>query len=254
MIRSALITPFGLALAMAGATPAAANDARIRAIHYDATRIVTIPGREKIQSTIVFEDGERIENIALGDAAEWQVTPNKRSNLLFLKPLTVRGRTNMTVITDRRTYMFDLTASKAAPAIYSLSFIYPAPPPTPLLVEQPKPVLLAVSAPPPPPDYNFAWSAKGAKRLLPARSFDDGRSTYLSWPVKGEVPAILAIGPDGSEGPVNYSVHGDYIVIDGTPATLVLRSGKEVATLVNGRKPTITAGPPASVATLTAER
>ncbi len=36
---------------------------------------------------IEFGHGERIENVAVGDSSAWQVTPNKRANLLFLKPL-----------------------------------------------------------------------------------------------------------------------------------------------------------------------
>jgi hypothetical protein len=38
----------------------------------------------------------------------WQITPNRRASLLFVKPLPGAHRTNMTVVTDKRTYLFDL--------------------------------------------------------------------------------------------------------------------------------------------------
>ncbi len=41
----------------------------------------------------------------------------------------------------------------------------------------------------------------------------------------------------GTEGPVNFSVRGDVIVVDGVPKELVLRSGKDMATLENNGPP-----------------
>src|SRR5205085_7069271 len=77
--------------------------------------------------TIRFSEDEHIENVAIGDSTKWQVTPNKRANLLFVKPLADRAVTNMTVVTDRRTYLFDLVASPTArDPLYVLSFKYPA--------------------------------------------------------------------------------------------------------------------------------
>ena len=90
------------------ATPALA-DRRIEQVYYNPDRVVTIKGTKSVQTVIEFGDDERIENIAVGDSAAWQVTPNKRANLVFVKPLMRNARTNMTVITDRRRYLFDLT-------------------------------------------------------------------------------------------------------------------------------------------------
>ena len=38
---------------------------------------------------------------------------------------------------------------------------------------------------------------------------------------------------EGTEGPVNFTVRGDTIVVDGVPRSIVLRSGEDSATLVN---------------------
>ena len=86
-----------------------------------------VQGRLGYQSMIEFGQGEQIENVAVGDSAAWQVTPNKRANLLFLKPLMGKARTNMTVVTDQRTYLFDLSvASSGNTPLYNLRFTYGA--------------------------------------------------------------------------------------------------------------------------------
>ncbi|WP_165323116.1 TrbG/VirB9 family P-type conjugative transfer protein [Rhizorhabdus phycosphaerae] len=216
---------------LATAGQASAEDQRIRAQLYDPSAVVTVVGQPGIQSTIEFAPDERIENVAIGDSAAWQVTPNRRASLLFLKPNGVAARTNMTVVTDRRTYMFDLVAPRrAARPLYALRFTYP------------DPVISDVSQPPPPPlsvavqrptalDLRFDWAGKGKTALLPRRAFDDGQALYLAWDRSATLPALLALDAQGVEGPVNYSIKGDYVVIDHIPDTLVLRSGQAMATL-----------------------
>ena len=208
------------------ATPALA-DRRIDQVYYSPDRIVTITGQKSVQTMIEFSDDERIENIAVGDSAAWQITPNKRANLVFVKPLMKNARTNMTVVTDRRRYLFDLTngTGRGRP-LYVLRFIYPEEP-KPVVVEKPAPT------PAPPPELNFNWASKGDKRLLPQRVFDDGKDTYLAWSESAELPAIFTIGADKSEGPVNYTVKNKMLVIDGVAPTYVLRNGKNAATITN---------------------
>src|SRR6478672_11124421 len=100
------------AFALLGTAAVAAPDNRIRTQPYNPNEIVRIVGKTGIQSTIEFAADERIENVAVGDSSKWQITPNRRASLLFVKPLAARSRTNMTVVTDRRTYMFDLVAGE----------------------------------------------------------------------------------------------------------------------------------------------
>ena len=104
---------FAAALLAATALGAAAHaeDARLVERMYDANEVVRIDGKAGVQATIRFAEDEHIENVAIGDSQKWQVTPNKRANLLFVKPLSERATTNMTVVTDRHTYLFDLVAS-----------------------------------------------------------------------------------------------------------------------------------------------
>lgn len=249
-----------LLLALPAAVPATAQaeDQRITERFYKASQVVRIDGRTKVQATIEFAENELIENVAIGDSEAWQVTPNKRANLLFVKPLAPTASTNMTVVTDRRTYLFDLVASPRSRPIYVLRFTYPkeATPPAPAIGSATSAELAAVTeaatleARPDPATLNFAWAAKGERKLLPARTYDDGNATYLAWPAGMPVPAILARDENGTEGPVNFAVRDGVIVVDGVPRELVLRSGKQVATLANTAPPRAPAPVAASPAAL----
>ena len=235
-----------VALLVAGAIPQAAlaGDPRIRQTAYDPQRVTTLQGCPGFQTTVAFAPGERIENVALGDAALWQATPNKRADLLFLKPAVRHGRTNMMVVTDRRRYAFDLNAEdeaacRAGRITYELRFAYPADP-APALAATPE-AAAPPPAPPPPADAelpppagrNTAYTYTGTAANVPVRVFDDGQATYLRWADGAAAPAIYALGPDRSETLVNFAVKGDYVVVDGVAPAYVLRRGAAVAVLYN---------------------
>jgi len=185
-----------LLLAALVATPAFAKDPRIATRFYDPSQIVVVHGHTGIQSTIEFGADEHIDNVAVGDSADWQVTPNKHASALTPEP----------------------------------------------------PAQVADKTPEPTPaDLNFAWTSAGAKQLLPARTFDDGKATWLAWPKDSAMPAILVREPNGEEGPVNYRVQGDYVVVDGVPAQLVLRAGKLLATLTPSPRPAAPQPQPAAL-------
>lgn len=237
----------GLAAALLAATavpmPAQADDPRLVERLYNADEVVRIEGRANVQATIRFGEGEHIENVAIGDSTAWQITPNRRADLLFIKPLADRATTNMTVVTDRRTYLFDLVASPAHKTpLYVLAFTYPEEPEDAQRAEGvapagPNAVELAAASDPyavvDPAELNFAWDSKGDAKLLPAQIYDDGEATFLTWASGTALPAILVKDHEGTEGPVNFAVRGDVIVVDGVPREIVLRAGRDSAVLSN---------------------
>jgi type IV secretion system protein VirB9 len=236
-----LLPAAALAL-LALSAPLHAQDPRLVERFYDPAEVVRIEGKANVQTTIRFAEDELIENVAIGDSESWQVTPNKRANLLFLKPLAERASTNMTVVTNNHTYFFDLVASpKNENPLYVLSFSYPEEidpaPARQLEAEQPNEVEMAAATEPEtivdPAQLNFAWEGNGDRKLLPSRIYDDGAATFLAWPAGTPVPAILVKDKAGTEGPVNFAVRGDVIVIEGVPRQIILRSGKDVATIGN---------------------
>lgn len=245
-------------VAVTGAPATAQADDRLVEHDYDAREVVRIDGRAGVQATIAFGSNEAIENVAVGDSQKWQITPNKRADLLFVKPLDSTARTNMTVVTNKRTYFFDLVASAKAKPLYMLRFLYkdeprqaagPASAPAAPGLAALDPAERAVAegdlaaAPADAASLNFAWRRSGESKLQPSRIYDDGLSTFLTWPERTAVPAILMLNAKGEEGPVNYAVRGNTIVIDEVPGQLVLRSGRSVARLVNDRAGAVVPAP-----------
>ena len=84
-----------------------------------------------------------------------------------------------------------------------------------------------------PARLNFAWASAGSAALLPTRAYDDGEAVFLNWPQGTDIPAILITNADGDEGPVNFTTRGDMVVVDGVPPQIILRSGRDTATLTN---------------------
>jgi type IV secretion system protein VirB9 len=233
------LAALGLAAALAGApaiapaqTAAATGwvDARIRTLPYDANRVVLINAYFGYQIMIQFGADERIEDVAIGNGEDWQITPNKGANLLFVKPLEHASRTNMTVVTDRRSYLFELAADPAfgAPGndmTYVLRFSYP-----------PEPAVTVRAPPPPPPSpeqRNRAYTYTGSRALLPSEVFDDGKFTYFKWPESESTPAVFLLAKDGSESLADYSYRDGYQVVEQTAARFRLRNGKQVTTVIN---------------------
>ncbi|GGC06432.1 P-type conjugative transfer protein VirB9 [Novosphingobium endophyticum] len=226
--------------------PAMAEDPRLVDHEFSESEVVRIDGKTGVQATIAFGRNESIENVAVGDSQKWQITPNKRADLLFVKPLESTARTNMTVVTNRHTYFFDLVASPKARPLYMLRFTYKdEPQEAPLPGNggfdglQPAERALAegdpAGVPSDPAALNFAWKRSGSDKLQPSRIYDDGQQTYLVWPDKMAVPAILIRNEKGEEGPVNYAVRGSAIVLGEVPRLIILRSGKASAELENLR-------------------
>lgn len=245
LIAAALIATSTIAM------PAAAEgDPRLVVREYSDSEVVRVAGKVNVQATIRFGEGEMIQNVAIGDSQKWQVTPSRNANLLFVKPLAERAVTNMTVVTDRRVYLFDLVASpNHSNPLYVMSFTYPeeeaaaAAALAAAEAEEANPRQRANAAEMAaanddlavidPAALNFAWSAEGDSKLLPEQVYDNGEATFLAWGAGEPMPAILVKDVDGTEGPVNYAVRGDVIVLDIVPGEIILRSGDDFARLIN---------------------
>ncbi|MEM1195709.1 MAG: TrbG/VirB9 family P-type conjugative transfer protein [Pseudomonadota bacterium] len=231
----------------AATAPETSPDKRIKTVIYDEASVFTIRGKVKVQTTVKFAEDERIENVAIGDSSAWQVQPNKAQSLLFVKPLAPSAVTNLTVVTSKRTYLFDLIASPRNSPLYVLQFRHPkleqAKEEARLAAleavkeEQANATEMAAARDPyavvDPAQLNFAWAGAGESGLLPARAYDNGEALFLTWPEGTAIPAILITNEKGEEGPVNFTVRGDTVVLDRVPLQVILRSGEETATLTN---------------------
>lgn len=214
-----------LALLLLFSVPAQAQmpNAHVQTVFWDPDQIIAITGAPGWQITLEFAPDERIENVAIGDALAWQVVPNKRARNLFLKPLLKNAATNMTVITDRRRYIFALdTGPRRATTPWVVRFEYP-PPPVVLSAE--------VVAEQQPVTENSNYAKAGDAGLLPARIWDDGRMTYFEFSDDAAIPAIFMGKPGKDEALVNSTMQGRTVIVQQLAAIFTLRDGKRVATV-----------------------
>jgi len=227
-IRSAITQPH---VVEAAAPERAATDPRIHIVPYRPDSVIELKAALGYQLMIEFASDERIENVAIGDSLGWQITPNRKANLLFVKPMDKVPVTNMTVVTNLRTYLFEMIPDMA-PArrgdrnvMYALQFAYPP--------EKSHPAAAEASALPPPEVVNSAYSYAGATATLPTRIFDDGHSTYFQFRDGGDYPAIFAADGEKGEAVVNSSIRSGYVVVDTIARAFTLRRGADVTRIFN---------------------
>src|SRR5271168_1503923 len=105
-------------------------DSRIRVAAYNADEVYKLRGFVGYQIDLEFEPGETFTGLGAGDLEGLSFVG--QDNHLFLKPKAARVATNLTVLTSRRHYQFDYTATSQRPAaddpavIYALRFTYPS--------------------------------------------------------------------------------------------------------------------------------
>jgi type IV secretion system protein VirB9 len=191
-----------------------AGDPRIQTVMYDADQVVSLQVASGYELTVEFAPDERIENVAIGDSGAWQVTPNKRGDRLFLKPLQ-GATTNMTVVTDARSYVFELSPGSVGGAPFVVRFRYP-PPPVPAY---------AGPAPVEPGRYKLA----GSDDVRPDAISDDGSKTFILWRDSQTLPAVFVIDRDGKETLADGAMRDGRYVLDSVNNKLVFRLDKKMA-------------------------
>jgi len=218
-----------LLLCLAAAIPAAAQvrpqpgpgDARVQTVEYVPDQVVQLQAAPGYQVTVALNSDERVESIALGDSAAWQVTANKRGDYLFVKPVSAGVTTNMVVLTDMRMYAFELVPAfgpmDSLP--FAVRFTYPAA----------ASATAATGAEPAAPAQG-RYKLGGDKLLRPSAMADDGVRTEIEWPASVSLPAIYAIADDGRETLVTGNVRDGRIVVDSVATKFVFRRDKRTAT------------------------
>jgi len=243
--------------AIAASSPTGVSaDQRIKNIVYNENDVISLRGYYGYQTTISFATYEKIQNISIGDSVSWQVVPNKAGNILFVKPIDEYATTNMTVITDRRIYNFELTAGLAggirdSGITFLLKFIYPGDSVTDYSSEfiapassasfdtdrpfAPKTEIreTAISSVGAPRDLNFEYSYKGGDEIAPSTVFDNGEFTYFKFRNTSDLPAIFEVDRDRKESVVNYHLEDGYVVVESIGRQFTLRHGEDEACIFN---------------------
>lgn len=190
--------------------------------------------------TIVFQPGEKIVSLSLGDTVRWlaQQTTAGKKPVVVVKPTQPGTSTDMVVTTDAgRVYYMHLVAD-ARKYVPLVSFYDPAG----MVQRQDASAAAAEAAKarhdaetvadfkagfdPARLDFNYVCKGNDAS-LMPARVFASATHVYLKMPASmraQDAPAVFAVR-NGKTELINSHVKGDYYIVDGKPAALRLLVG-----------------------------
>lgn len=233
VLLCSLSLPYPSVVAADPATGASLVDPRIRSLLYSPQQVIHLHGWVGYHVELEFEPDESFVTLGGGDLSA--LTYDAVGNHLFLKPRATVIRTNLTVITNKRTYVIDYTAQAGRPdpltdeLVYSLRFNYPSTPqPTPS-ESITRNLEGATNARYQNLDYWFC----GDPLLQPVAASDDGVHTRLRFGPAAEIPAIFVRSDDGTESLLNFSMDGPDLVIHRLARHFILRRGQQVGCLTN---------------------
>jgi type IV secretion system protein VirB9 len=235
------IYAFGIALTMwHGAAcaetipPRGLVDARIRTAAYDGSEVYKLRGVVGYQIDLEFEPGESFVGLGSGDLEGLAFVGQE--NHLFLKPKAPRVATNLTVLTSRRHYQIDYSASLQRPGddelIYALQFTY-APSAEKSAAAAAKRLESQLESASNNRTRNIDYWYCGERTLRPAAASDDGVHTRLTFAANADLPAIFVRNADDSESLLNFSVDGGDVIIHRVAQRFILRRGKLTGCVVN---------------------
>jgi type IV secretion system protein VirB9 len=226
------------------------SDDRIKLLPYDENDVYTITTKYGYQTNIVFGGTETIDTISVGDRSLWQIIPS--GNRLFIRPMQQGISTNMTILTNRHSYQFDLKSiaadEKDSAVIYVAKFTYPEehgrgrPPipmpsaPPPHTVMPPPPEEMAPSSPPAAPsaltpkpaaaqpmypNYNYTYS--GPDTVAPLQVFDNGETTFIKYrALPSPLPQVYIVDNAGNRAPVAVETKDSMLTVHAIAGTLAI--------------------------------
>jgi len=225
-----------LANAQARRRPEAADFVDAAQVYdYTPGAIYELYAAPEFLSTILLEEGETLVTSAAGDTTRWMMETARAAGargprtLILIKPVQSGLRTNLVLVTDRRTYLIEAIAPQGGAKTYSaqVAWRYSG-----------KSTASVAGARVPLDSLYFGYTTKVAKGRRPAwvptRVFDDGLRTYVEFGenlAATEAPPLFVMGPEGPEL-VNYRVLKDRYVVDQLFDAAELRLGDKKPVVV----------------------
>lgn len=153
-------------------------------------------------STILLEPGETLADIAAGDTSRWMVSQadgeseGDARTIVLVKPNAAGLRTNIVLITDRRTYLIEAVSQTGSTYSAQIAWTYIAA------------SAAEMAAPIDAINLNYRIRTTQGRRppWTPTRVFDDGRRTWVEFSpevVASDLPPLFVITGEGAEL-VNY--------------------------------------------------
>ena len=245
------------------------TDSRIKTLVYNANEVYQLKFHYGYQSFIEFATDESIDMISIGESFAWRLTP--ASNRLFIRPLEIAAHTNMTIITNKRVYQFDIRSGEYdgradEELVYVVRFFYPdirAKRKIPQQLSKPNPG--AVAKQPQKPDaivtsaFERAWINKeltgnlalnadtnemnfeyqfagNAPDITPIKVFDNGQETSFQFKNNNLIiPTISVVDIFGNEVSTTYVIKDHYVVIPEVAHQFTLRLADSLLCVFNDK-------------------
>lgn len=200
-------------------------------------------------------DGDESTALGMGDSKAWSV--GVRGNSLTMKPIGDFPGTNLLVVTNKRTYAFEISVTPdGKKPTYIIRFKYPD---TEAKEKEErkqqalnsvkeaqqraalKASIYSKNSPVFNPKYNWVgMSSKMTSRtvtlLKPTAAWDDGRFTHLQYDNSVSLPNFYKVNPDGTEALINSHIDPldpSTVVLHEVVRLIRVRLGNEVIELVN---------------------
>lgn len=222
------------------------NDNRVQLFTYDANTVYQVRTQVGYSSLIQLGEDEEIDEnsgLGMGDANAWSLAVKGRN--VFFKPLKPDADTNIVLVTNKRSYAFQLSNVQGLePPTYIARFIYPdeerakklaKTPPTPTLPSLVYHVgndkngnKLFMDA-----DINTKYQYRGDNSIKPTNVWDNGRFTFLKFANASDLPSVYRLVDNKTEIIINTHIEKDTLVIHETGSTYRLRLGNLVGDLRN---------------------
>jgi type IV secretion system protein VirB9 len=212
-----------------------AIDSRIKTFIYSENEIYNLKFRIGYQSIIEFSLDEAIETISLGDPYPWKLTPLDRR--LFMKPIEPGVRTNMTVITNKRIYLFEIESDISSnidsiDVIHVARFFYPTysydkaedknyTPSSSRIKDIQSEKQSSGNADGVNTNYTFAGKVNTS---TPIEIFDDKNRTYIRFKQGLNYAKLKIFVPKTKTQkiPLRYKKTGDFIIVEGVYTKLLI--------------------------------
>jgi type IV secretion system protein VirB9 len=185
-------------------------------------------------SFIEFDVNEGVTTIVNPKKTAWQLLSS--GNRLFIKPEESDADTQITVMTNKRIYFFEMYAKEPDSNFdkdysFFFKFKYPSEEESKTIRTYAKSILPDVDQNP--WKYNFNYTITGEDSLYPVKIFDDGEFTYFEFPRTAKMPAIFAVDSNGFESIVNFRIVGEYLIVEEVSTRFTLRNGAEIVCVFN---------------------
>jgi type IV secretion system protein VirB9 len=215
----------------------APGDSRVRFVPYDPANVVKVYGYIGFQTFVLFADNEVITDMGSGDSEAWAIGIVQARNGFFIKPKGHFASTNLTVVTDRHHYNFDLIqGDKGGTPFYMVRFTYPGDDAAKLAAksEQDK-VNQLLQADSEGKHFNRDYWWDGSEALKPLETWDNGTFTYFRFAPGRDFPSIFLLNEEDPdiEETINLHVEGDTLVVHKIAKRFVLRLGNKVTGIWN---------------------